>query len=204
MSLADELAFTTVAEPAGRIRRFELSPVEVLDATIQRIEQRNPSLNALVFLGFEGARAAAREAEKALTSGAALGPLHGVPAAIKDLFDFKPGWPATFGGGAGHPPRLPLHGPRPRARARRRRRRRDPRPAPPGRAARDAHQLALEGERDERVVSPVGVDTGPDLTDCNRAPMQLLVHRRVMARGNTPERKWAVHGSLVMLGRLEN
>jgi hypothetical protein len=33
-----------------------------------------------------------------LTSGAAIGPLHGVPAAIKDLFDFKPGWPATFGG----------------------------------------------------------------------------------------------------------
>jgi amidase len=98
MSLADELAFTTVVELAGRIRRRELSPVEVLEATIERIEARNPSLNALVYLGFDDARAAAHDAESALTSGAAVGLLHGVPAAIKDLFDFKPGWPATFGG----------------------------------------------------------------------------------------------------------
>ena len=98
MSLADELAFTTVVELAGRIRRRELSPVEVLDATIARIEARNPSLNALVYLGFDDARVAARDAERALTTGAPVGLLHGVPAAIKDLFDFKPGWPATFGG----------------------------------------------------------------------------------------------------------
>src|SRR4051794_13391832 len=88
MSLADELAFTTVVELAGRIRRRELSPVEVLDATIDRIEARNPSLNALVYLGFDDARAAARDAERALTSGSPVGLLHGVPAAIKDLFDF--------------------------------------------------------------------------------------------------------------------
>jgi amidase/aspartyl-tRNA(Asn)/glutamyl-tRNA(Gln) amidotransferase subunit A len=75
-----------------------VSPVEVLEATIERIEARNPSLNALVYLGFDDARAAAREAEAALMSGEAVGLLHGVPAAIKDLFDFKPGWPSTFGG----------------------------------------------------------------------------------------------------------
>ncbi len=98
VGLSDELAYTTAVELADRIRGRELSPVEVLEATIERIEARNPSLNALVYLGFDDARAAAREAEEALTSGAELGPLHGVPAAIKDLFDFKPGWPATFGG----------------------------------------------------------------------------------------------------------
>ncbi len=98
MPPTDELAYTSVAALAGRIRRRELSPVEVLEATIARIEARNPSINALVHLGFDDARAAARDAERAVTSGAALGPLHGVPTAIKDLFDFKPGWPATFGG----------------------------------------------------------------------------------------------------------
>ena len=98
MTLSEELAYTTVADLAGRIRRRELSPVEVLDATIARIEARNPSLNALVHLDFDEAREAAREAERALTGGGELGPLHGVPAAIKDLFDFKPGWPSTFGG----------------------------------------------------------------------------------------------------------
>src|SRR5919202_2307223 len=98
MGLADELAYTTVVDLAGRIRRRELSPSEVLDATIERIEARNPSLNALVYLGFDDAREAARRAEQAVTAGAELGLLHGVPTAIKDLFDFKPGWPATFGG----------------------------------------------------------------------------------------------------------
>ena len=98
MPLSEELAYTTVIELARRIRARELSPVEVLGATIERIEARNPSLNALVYLGFEDARAAAKEAEEALGDDAELGPLHGVPAAIKDLFDFKPGWPATFGG----------------------------------------------------------------------------------------------------------
>ena len=98
MALADELAYTTATELAARIRRRELSPVEVVDAFIDRIQARNQSLNALVYLGFDDARQRAREAEQALVSGAELGVLHGVPTAIKDLFDFKPGWPATFGG----------------------------------------------------------------------------------------------------------
>jgi amidase/aspartyl-tRNA(Asn)/glutamyl-tRNA(Gln) amidotransferase subunit A len=95
---ADQFAYMSAGELALRIRRRDVSPVEVLDAAIARIEARNPSLNALVYLGFEDARKAAREAEQALMQGAALGPLHGVPIAIKDLFDFKPGWPSTFGG----------------------------------------------------------------------------------------------------------
>lgn len=83
---------------AGAIRNKEVSPVEVLEETITLIEQRNPSLNAIVYKGYDDARAAAREAESKVMSGDPLGPLHGVPIAIKDLFDFKPGWPATFGG----------------------------------------------------------------------------------------------------------
>ncbi|MGH7126125.1 MAG: amidase, partial [Stellaceae bacterium] len=81
-----------------RIRARQLSPVEVVDATIARIEARNPSITAFVYYGFDDARKAAKEAERAVMRGDALGPLHGVPVAIKDLFDFKPGWVATFGG----------------------------------------------------------------------------------------------------------
>ena len=98
MALSDELAYASAAELAARIRRRELSPVEVVEAFIPRIEARNPSLNAFVYFGFENARALAREAEQTLMSGAELGPLHGVPCALKDLFDFKPGWKSTFGG----------------------------------------------------------------------------------------------------------
>jgi hypothetical protein len=83
-----------VTELAARTRRSDLSSVDALDATIERIEARNPTINALVYLGIENAR----EAERQLITGAELAQLHGVPTAIKDLFDFKPGWPATFGG----------------------------------------------------------------------------------------------------------
>ncbi len=98
MSLANELAYMSAAEMALRIRRRDFSPVEAVDASIARIEARNPSLNAFVFKGFDDARKEAKAAEAAVMHGGALGPLHGVPAAIKDLFDFKPGWPYTFGG----------------------------------------------------------------------------------------------------------
>jgi amidase/aspartyl-tRNA(Asn)/glutamyl-tRNA(Gln) amidotransferase subunit A len=98
MALADELAYMTATDMAARIRRRQLSPVEVVDAVIERIEARNPSLNAFVFKGYEDARQRAERAEHAVVSGEELGPLHGVPTAMKDLFDFKPGWPATFGG----------------------------------------------------------------------------------------------------------
>jgi amidase/aspartyl-tRNA(Asn)/glutamyl-tRNA(Gln) amidotransferase subunit A len=98
MALAEELAYTSAAEIALRIRRRDLSPVEVVDAFISRIDARNASLNAFIFKGFDDARKDAKAAEQAVMKGGPLGPLHGVPTAIKDLFDFKPGWPFTFGG----------------------------------------------------------------------------------------------------------
>jgi amidase len=98
MAPHDELSQVTAAELAGRIRRRELSPVEVMDAAIARIEAGNERLNAFVHLDPDQARERARQAEHAAASGAELGPLHGIPTAMKDLFDFKPGWPTTFGG----------------------------------------------------------------------------------------------------------
>ncbi len=94
----NDLSYVSAADLAARIRRREISPVEVMADTIARIEKRNPSLNALIFLGLDDARKAAAAAEAAVMKGEPLGPLHGVPVAIKDLFDFKPGWPFTFGG----------------------------------------------------------------------------------------------------------
>ena len=61
-------------ELAGRVRRRDLSPVEVVDAFIARVAPRNPSLNALVYLGFDGARREAKAAEDAVMQGADLGP----------------------------------------------------------------------------------------------------------------------------------
>ena len=96
--MAGELAYVSATELAARIRQRELSPVECVDDAIERIEAGNERLNAFVYLGFDDAREAARAAEKELASDADVGPLHGVPTAIKDLFDYKPGWPATHGG----------------------------------------------------------------------------------------------------------
>ncbi|HEY6635315.1 MAG TPA: amidase, partial [Acidimicrobiia bacterium] len=64
----------------------------------QRADERDPSLNAIVYRGFDEAMESARSAEAAIAAGEEMGPLLGVPVLMKDLFDFKPGWPATFGG----------------------------------------------------------------------------------------------------------
>ena len=95
--MSDEMFSLSAAEMALRIRLRQLSPVEVVDAFLRRIDERNPALNAFVTLLHDQARERARESERALQSGVELGPLHGVPIAIKDLFDFKAGVRNTFG-----------------------------------------------------------------------------------------------------------
>jgi len=97
MTIQGELAKMPATEIASRIRSSDLSPVEVVDGFLERIEARNREVNAYVLVLNEEARRRARDAEKTIASGAPLGPLHGVPIAIKDLFDFKAGVPNTFG-----------------------------------------------------------------------------------------------------------
>src|SRR5947208_2636336 len=63
----------------------QLSPVELLRSCIARIEAVNPAVNAMVATSFERAGKEASAAEAAVMAGAALGPLHGLPVAIKDL-----------------------------------------------------------------------------------------------------------------------
>ncbi len=99
MSVVEDLAETeSAATLAARIRRKEVSPVEVVESAIARIEAHNAKINALVIFGFDDARKAAKAAEAAIMRGDVVGPLHGVPIAMKDCFDYKPGWVTTFGG----------------------------------------------------------------------------------------------------------
>ena len=99
MRSAEDLAKTeSAATLAARIRRKEVSPVEVVDAAIARIEAHNPKINALIILPFDEARDAAKAAEAAIMRGEPVGAFHGVPIAMKDCFDYKPGWVTTFGG----------------------------------------------------------------------------------------------------------
>jgi amidase/aspartyl-tRNA(Asn)/glutamyl-tRNA(Gln) amidotransferase subunit A len=99
MPATDDLATTpSAATLAARIRRKDVSPVEVVDDAIARIEKHNPKINALIIFGYDDARKAAKEAEAAIMRGDPVGPFHGVPVAMKDCFDYKPGWVTTFGG----------------------------------------------------------------------------------------------------------
>ncbi len=80
-----------LAKPATELRQLiaqrRLSPVELLDACIARIEALNPAVNAIAATDFERARKAARDAEALVMRGAPLGPLHGLPLGVKDLQD---------------------------------------------------------------------------------------------------------------------
>ena len=83
-------------ELADLIRAKKLSPVEATDAVLARIAELNPKLNAFCLVAAESARAAAREAEIAVTKGEPLGPLHGVPVSVKDVL-FTRGLTTTGG-----------------------------------------------------------------------------------------------------------
>ncbi len=81
----NEIVWSSALELATRIRQKEISPVEVMSATLAHIDAVNPPLNAFCLLAPEQARAAARDAEVAVMKGEPLGPLHGVPVSIKDV-----------------------------------------------------------------------------------------------------------------------
>lgn len=90
------LAFAPIAELAPLIRHGELSPLELTELYLARIEQYDPMLNAYLAVTAERARAQARAAEAQIAAGTYLGPLHGIPLAVKDLVDVA-GLPTTGG-----------------------------------------------------------------------------------------------------------
>jgi len=79
----NDLTFLSAVEMALRIRERTISPVELAEAHLAKIERLNPTLNAFVHVDAERVREEARVAEAAVMSGQALGPLHGVPISIK-------------------------------------------------------------------------------------------------------------------------
>jgi amidase len=84
-----DLCFFSATELVRLFRARKVSPLEVMQAVLARIDQVNPQVNAYVTVAREAALRGARAATKALGRGAKLAPLHGVPVSIKDLTPTK-------------------------------------------------------------------------------------------------------------------
>ncbi|HZQ93941.1 MAG TPA: amidase [Candidatus Sulfotelmatobacter sp.] len=82
-----ELTFLPASVMAAQIREKRISPVELADAHLAKIERLNPRLNAFTHVDPEQVRRAARAAEAAVRRGEGVGPLHGVPLSIKSSID---------------------------------------------------------------------------------------------------------------------
>jgi amidase len=99
--------FTPAVELAAAIRRKEVSPVELVDTYLDRIDELDPRLNAFCHRADDEVRKNASAAADAVATAASvedLPPFHGVPLPIKDLNEVA-GWPTTFGSaGAGSEP----------------------------------------------------------------------------------------------------
>src|SRR5947207_6298329 len=81
------LTFLSISELSELIRNKKLSPVDVTRATLDRIEKLNPKLNAYITVTPDMAMKAAQDAEAEIQQKKWRGPLHGIPIALKDLFD---------------------------------------------------------------------------------------------------------------------
>ncbi len=92
----DELCWVPATELAARIRRREVTPLDVAEACLAQVERVNPQLNAIVHHDPDQVRRDARALTDALASDAPLGPLHGVPYTLKESA-MKAGTPATHG-----------------------------------------------------------------------------------------------------------
>ena len=93
---SSDVCFRPATELARSMAAREVSAAEVMDAHLARIEEVNPTLNAIVTLLPEMARRGAEAADAAITRGETLGPLHGLPVAHKDL-TWTRGVRTTFG-----------------------------------------------------------------------------------------------------------
>ena len=88
--------YFSIAETLERFRRKEISPVEMINAHLQRAQALQPKLNAFVHLDAESALAQARQAEAAIQRGEPLRALTGIPLTVKSCIDVA-GWPCPAG-----------------------------------------------------------------------------------------------------------
>ena len=95
--MSDSFAFMSVRRLGGLVRHREVSPVELAEFFLDRLETLGPNYNAVVTVTRERAMRQARRAEREIASGRYRGPLHGIPYGVKDLLATSDGIPTTWG-----------------------------------------------------------------------------------------------------------
>jgi len=91
-----ELHYFSLAELSRKIRDKKVTPQEVIELHLRRIERLQPRLNAFAHVDAEGAKRQAQSAGEAILRGDAIGPLHGIPLTVKSCIDVA-GWPGAAG-----------------------------------------------------------------------------------------------------------
>lgn len=91
-----DLAFASISELAPKLKSGKISPVELTELALSRIDRHDDALNSFITVMADAAREQAEAAERAIADGNYLGPLHGIPVAAKDLYATR-GTETTFG-----------------------------------------------------------------------------------------------------------
>jgi aspartyl-tRNA(Asn)/glutamyl-tRNA(Gln) amidotransferase subunit A len=82
-----KIEYLSIGPPSAPLRAKHVSPVEIVNACLARIDALNQRLNAFITVLPDQARDQARQAENEINTGNSRGPLHGVPVGIKDFYD---------------------------------------------------------------------------------------------------------------------
>ena len=85
----DDILHASIAQLAGSIRKGKISPVELIEATLGAIDRCEPQLNAFITVFHEEGLQSARNVEAEIRNGKDLGPLHGMPIALKDIISVE-------------------------------------------------------------------------------------------------------------------
>src|SRR5258705_7440781 len=87
--MANDLHDLSISELASQLAARKVSPVELVEALLQRVEQYDEEARAFITRPFDAARQQARAAEAEIAAGNYRGPMHGIPFALKDIYDTR-------------------------------------------------------------------------------------------------------------------